>query len=375
MDTAQFTLRGVVIPEHLPFRRDSPVPERYRDDYFHTQHDSHTLAYDAVRLSNGTDVLITCPELENFWPLLRDGLRVNGVPARGLKRQLVGQCEHVRLRAPNGSALSVRLDDWEAELPVRASESDAFRGRKVIATLSRNNDLEWISAWARYHARAHGADAVVLYDNNSDSYGLNEVADALDSVKELSVVRVIGTPYLFGDGVNAGGKAYWMYPLQNSILNITRLDMGAASEAVLNCDIDELVISKTGSSVFDAARSALRRGVKIRGSYVFPDIPDPIPMPQYEHIRRADPNRACQNKWCARPAGLFSRVDGWTNYHEYGGDWMRRLIGRPRPHPDFELAHCVRTSTGWYPERFSIEFPKALARDPELERAMALARP
>ncbi len=371
-------MRGLVVPEHLPFRRDSFVPERHRNERFHALHDSRTLAYDAVRMASGKEVLITSPRLLNFWPLLRDGLRVDGKPARGMKRQMMGQCEQVRLPAPEGADLGIRLDGWEEELPVRASETEAFRGRRVVTTISRDNDLEWIATWARYHARAHGADAVVLYDNSSGNYGLDEVEDALASIPEIAVSRVVGTPYLFGGAMVVDGDRYWLIALHNSILNITRRDMGAAAYAVLNCDIDELVISKSGRSVFDAARTALRRAVTIRGSYVFPDTPDLVPLPQYEHTLRSNPNRPCPQKWCARPAGFFCRVDGWGNLHEFGGDWMRRLVGRPhKTHPDFELAHCVRTSTGWYPGRFSKEYqiPSALTRDPELERVMTLARP
>ncbi len=309
-----------MVPKHPPFRREGFVPERHRNDDIHAVHDSRTLAYDAVRLANGTDVIITGPEPRNFGPMLRDGPRVDGEPARRLRRRLKGECERVRPPVPEGAKLGMRFAGREAELPVRASETEAFRGRRVVATMSSNNDLEWISAWARYHARARGADAVALHDSNSDDYGLDELEDALASTPGIAVCRVIGTPFPHGGGLTFGGETVWFGALQKSILNISRRDMGAAARAVLNRDIDELVISKTGRSVFDAARSTWRRAVRIRGSYVFPESPDMTPLPQYDHTRGADPNMPCSSKWCARPAGFFARVEGWSDIHQFGGE-------------------------------------------------------
>ncbi len=377
MDVAKFTLRGLVAPEQLAHRRDWSASEPTPNGGIKLPPDDRTIAYDAVRIANGT-VLLTCPPLYNFWPLLRDGLRVDGKRPRGLERHRIGKCEQLRLRAPEGAQVTLRLDDHELELPVRPSEAPAFHGRRLLKTLSRNNDLDWISAWARFHVRAHGADAVVFYDNVSDRYNLDDIAATLAGVKGLDVIRVVGSPFTYGgEGDQPNGHRIWIGSLQHAMLNLTRVDMGAGSQAVLNCDIDELVIPTTGQSVFDAARRALRGGIIISGSWVYPAARDATERGQQNHYWRAVPDRPCPAKWCARPSSIFCRLDGWQEIHTYGGKWMKRTVGRGnyRPHPGFHMAHCSGTTTGWNPDSGRFEFPKDLRRDPDLERALELARP
>lgn len=60
-----------------------------------------------------------------------------------------------------------------------------FRNRRVLVTKSKNNDLQRIKDWALFHARAHGADAALLYDNDSDRYTPAEIMGALASVRDL----------------------------------------------------------------------------------------------------------------------------------------------------------------------------------------------
>ncbi len=383
MDIAKFTLHGLLMPEHLPIRRESLIPEKYLGERLHLLHEDRLVVYDAVRSADGTGLILTCPPLNNLWPALRDGLRVEGKRPRRTRRHRIfqggtQQSELIRLRAPEGTRITLRLGGRELVLPVRDSETAAFHGRRLLMTVSRNNDLDWIAAWARFHVRAHGADAIVLYDNASDRYDPDEIVKSLSGIEGLDVVRVVGAPYKYGCDVDLPNRRIYAFPLQNAIFNLTRLDMGAKVQAVLNCDVDELVIPTAGQNVFDEARSALRGGIAIGGSWVYPATPDSAPCAQHHHIWRATPDKTCPPKWCARPAGIFCRLDGWNGPHAFGGKWMKWTVGlgKKSPHPGFKMAHCRGTTTGWKTERFDqSDFPDELTRDPVLERALNMAIP
>ncbi len=385
MDIAKFTLRGMVIPEHLPFRRESTIPERYRDERFHLLHEDRVVVYDAVRSADGQGLILTCPPLYNLWPALRDGLRVDGKRPSGLRRHRIfrggnQQSDQIILRAPEGAGITMLIGDHELVLPVRASETDAFRGRRLLMTISRNNDLDWITEWVRFHVRAHGADAVVLYDNNSDHYRPDDIVASLASVEGLAVARVVETPFAYGGDLEMPNRRNFAFRLQTAIFNLTRRDIAAEARAVLNCDIDELVIPKTQQSVFDAACRAALGGITIGGIWVFPATLDAAPCAQHHHVWRPAADWRSAPKWCARPSGIFSRLDGWNGPHAFGGRWMKWTVGlgekAPPPHPGFQMAHCKGASTAWKPGRFiQSGFPKDLTRDPDLERVLNLARP
>ncbi len=51
-----------------------------------------------------------------------------------------------------------------------------FRDCRVIFTLSRDNELDWIRDWVRFNRDVHGADAVLLYDNRSTLYTRGRIA-------------------------------------------------------------------------------------------------------------------------------------------------------------------------------------------------------
>lgn len=372
MDTEEFSLRGVEIPEDVPLRRDSTVPERFRDDTFGRLHDDRTVIYDAVRLSRRA-VVLTCPQLNNLWPVLRDGLRVDGRPVRRLRRTSIGRIDQLRLAVPHAARLGLRLGDVEVDVPIRKAQGNAFRGRNLLFCISRNNDPAWIAGWARFHARTHGADAVIVFDNASDRYGRDAVLAALAEVSELAVARVIGAPFRYGGIMERDGRKFRVKHLQTAIINITRIDMGARARAVLSCDIDEMVLRRSDKTVFDAARATLRGGIQLKGQWVFPETPDHAPCAQHEHQWWPEPVRQCQFKWCAVARHPFSRLGGW-DVHSFGGDWLRRWRSLRPDHPDFTLVHCAGTTTGWKPESRRFDFPKALRHDPDLAQALAAAR-
>jgi hypothetical protein len=66
---------------------------------------------------------------------------------------------------------------------VSPNESDMFRDRRVIFTMSKDNPIEWILDWVRFNRDIHGADAVLIYDNGSSAYDSATLSAALRSCR------------------------------------------------------------------------------------------------------------------------------------------------------------------------------------------------
>ncbi|UXN74149.1 hypothetical protein N8D56_02365 [Devosia sp. A8/3-2] len=67
-------------------------------------------------------------------------------------------------------------------------------GDRVIFTINKDNNLEWIADWARFYVKEHGATAVVVYDNGSTEYGLDDIRSTLAAVEGLKKFLVIPCP-------------------------------------------------------------------------------------------------------------------------------------------------------------------------------------
>ncbi len=370
MDIATEELRGLVLPEDSPVVRESPVPPEARDARHDWIFDARTLFYDCVYLETERGFLFTAPPFGALWPVFRRGLRVEGRPVRWLWRRKFGRSEQAFLRAPRHAALSFEGAGLDEAIAIRTQRAETFAGRKLLVTTSKNNDPEWIAQWARFHVQVHGADGLLLFDNGSTDYTLDELAAVLTPIAGLDVVRLVSVPFSFGGSVVVGETTHRLWYLQVGMLNLARRDMAAKAQAVLNADIDEFVLRDGALTIFEAASRAAVRGVMIAGSWVYPAPETPLPCPPHRNTMRAVPDQACNRKWCAVPRGWSSRLGGWTA-HAFGSWVLRGWRQNGRHHPDFRLAHCAGTTTGWKADSMRFDMPDQMRHDPDLAAALA----
>ncbi|MCR9087094.1 MAG: hypothetical protein NXH97_10165 [Rhodobacteraceae bacterium] len=345
-------LPGIVLPETGPLRRHVRPPER-RTELYLERYDRRTLIYDAVRLPGG-GVCLTTPRLLNLWPLLRDGLRRSGVAVR---RRKYLRCEQITLRGLT-AGLEPEIGGSPVPLPLRASGAPLFAGMRVLMAVNKDNDLDWIADWARFHALRHGADGVLLFDNGSTAYSPEDAAARLSEVPGMARAVVVSAPFPYGPADKGGRFDVPPRFFQTAMLNLARRDFVAQARAVLSVDIDEMVTGPQGESIFAAAERHPLGMVTIPGIWVFPPPGTEGPVPQRAHLWQADPTQPCHQKWCIAPSGPMGRV-GW-HVHSLGGP-LQPLFTVSK---DFELLHCRATSTGWKPGRFAP--PAAVSQDPEI---------
>lgn len=358
MKVVQISLDGLRLPEATEVLRQHTRPEDERSAHYLECYDRHTLFYDAVRLPGQDRVLLTGPPLLNLWPILRDNLYDDRGHVRGIRRQKFERCEQVSLPLPRGS---LKYGPDGSPITVRTPVTSTFAGLNALMTINRNNDLDWIRDWARFHIERHGAQAVVIFDNGSTEYEPQDLADRLSTLPKLEALAIVSAPFPYGvvDGGQGLGRPAFLQP---AMMNMARRDMLAQARAVLNIDIDELVWARGGESIFDAACARPNTMVKIHGRWAYPAPDALLPAPQRTHTHRAVPDKRCRQKWAAVPSGFLSRF-GWAA-HQVGGP----LVKIAKKDPRFELIHCRGTSTGWKDKRFDLPERRF---DPELADFMA----
>ena len=361
-DAAVVPLHGHVLGADGPVLRDHVRPADRRSAHYLARYDRTTLFYDAVWLPDRQVHLVTAPRFLNLWAPFRAGLRMDGAPVRRVRRRTWLRCEQLEVPGPAG-ALSLHWQGRNHPIPSRRCETAGFAGTNALVTVNRNNALDWIADWAAFYQRRHGADAVVLFDNGSDAYAPQDIADRLATVPELRRVRVFAAPYPYGPAESGGRFELSPRFFQTAMLNIARRDPLARARAVLNVDIDEICMSRRGASVFDAAARHPLGMVTIPGSWVYPAPGTSGPVGHGAHRFRNQPDDRCNQKWCQAPGGAFGRVFGWAVHRV--DEVFQNLLTRQA---DIRLVHCKGTSTGWKAKRFDL--PANLRKDPALAAIM-----
>lgn len=355
-------LAGFTLDPDGPILRDHVrKPDRWSEHYLE-RFDRTTLFYDCVRLEDRGSYVFTAPRFLNLWKPFRDGLRIDGQKPRRIKRRKWLRCEQVEVFGPKGE-MTLHFAGADHVLEPRDSLQTDFAGKNALVAVNKNNALEWIRDWAAFYARAHGANAVTLFDNGSTQYTPQDIADTLGNVEGIDSIAIFSAPYPYGPTDRANKLEVSPRFFQSGMLNIARRDALAQARAVLSVDIDEIARSAGGTSVFDLAVKHPLGMVTIQGSWVYPSPDTTGAVPHGAHVWRRVPDRKCNRKWCMRPGGAMDGF-GWA-VHQIGGV-LQNLFTEQK---DVGLLHCHGTSTGWKSKRLSL--PEELEKDPELVAFMA----
>lgn len=365
-DCAIVSLTGIVLDGRTEIRRDFTAAPEHRDAAYLAHFDASTLLYDAVWSDATREVVLTAPLFLNLWAPFRAGLKVDGRPVGRLRRLTGRGSEQVVIRVPPATprpgVVSVAIGGADYALAIRDGLAPGFRGRNTLLAMNRDNRLDWIRDWVRFHIDRHGAEAVVIADNASRTYAAADLAGCLAAIPGLKAAAVIEAPFEYGLSRRVQSRRERSAKfLQRAMLNLARMDACRQARAVLSVDIDELVTGPEGASVFDAAVSHGLGMVTVKGRWAWPDRDEPLPAPQSAHrFRRADGKDKCNRKWCVAPGGLIGRHFLWDVHRV--GQALQNLFTEANP---FELVHCWGCTTGW--KRQALDPALAFVRDPALD--------
>lgn len=363
-----------------PLRRLPRAPRRSRPPEFHARFEDRALWYDCFWHHDGASILLCGPPPMNLIPLLRRAQYL-ALPSRTPLRPAFHRSLSTMITAldaaPAGTtAVAVTLEGQHFELPVQPSHAADLAGRRLLFTMSRDNDLAWIAEWARWHAALHGTDAIVLFDNGSTRYAPGEIEETLLAVPGIARVAVPSWPHGFGPIDPAVKKdPYWSRFLQIASMSVTLRRFGALAHGLLNSDIDELSATRSGASLYDLARQSRGGLVVYRGTWVEPvagprGAGEPL-MHRHFQSCSTDSRRSAsrQRKWTLDPSRPWvQRLSVHPYWHWIEG---RSLFAKSMPE-DAHYWHFRGINTNWKEER-TANAGTEVEPDPGLQRAFAAA--
>ncbi len=345
---------------------------RARPAEFHENYEKRALFYDVFRHADGEQVLLIGPPPRNLLGLLkRAQYSLEGVKGRFKPRFFVSQSVMViALKGvPKGAdVLHVGLDDVEFALPIRKNFSDELAGRRVLFTISKDNPVQWIGAWAHYHQRFQGVDAVVLLDNGSSNASLDEIAKELEKTS-VEKIFLFSMPYIFGAIDNAVlFNPFWTNFLQLVFNSLVLRRFGALAEGLLNCDIDELAFHRSAPTVFEALKQTPHGLLSMNGSWI---EAQPVSCANGGHRDFGYRVKDLEERVCSERKWLLDPKRDWVQnlrVHPYW-HWINgRPAGAKTMSENAFFWHFKGINTNWKVERNQVPAAPAqiMELDPEL---------
>jgi hypothetical protein len=372
-----------MLPESSPRRGMVPVTEgSSRTDKFIASYERDVLFYDVFWHVAGREVILVGPPPVDLDPLYRAMSAIaqpSGRPLR-LRPHHSRKVYLFSARVPPGTThLDLEFAGTVQRVAVGPNHSDFFAGENLLFTLSQNNDLQWIADWARFHVANQGVTAVLLFDNRSSRYGLEDLRATLSSVPGLARFAVVDVPFRYtGPDDALASDRFWAHFLQPSTFVGMLRRYGARANGILNCDVDELAVPLGPETVFEAANRSHSGTLYFRSSWVEP-VPRQARTTGYRHADfgymkpKADFRTGHTHKWALSPKRRWLQ---WLKVHPYTHLLKNRLPFTRIKSGAAYIAHFRGISTSWkYDRSVVVGSVEQLKTEPNLERALQRAFP
>jgi len=296
--------------------------------------------YGAIYISRTQVVRVYLPRSFNLSDAIRRSkFYINGTISKVLKWKTLRRYEVIELSTLENSPEQLQLHspDFGIKSTKILDQDRTFEKRRVIYTLLRNEKLEWISDWIKFHVQEHGADAVIIADNGSTTHSCKELSDTISSISDIAAGGVFSVPLPWGHNHRAH-RADDAEFLQSAMLNFVRDAFLSQSSSVLCADVDELVVAKDETSVFDAARPW--------GYATFPGVwyypaRNRTSARHLDHFFYNPNDKACPHKYVYNPKSLLGQQS--LAVHSLEKLNRRLLCVGSR----FHFVHCRAISRSW----------------------------
>ncbi len=301
-----------------------------RPEKFFTGFEQKIVFYDCFWHADGKRVLLVGPPPRNLLPPLKRAhySTDNSQNALTASFHITQSVMILELTDVMEGARSIKISapEIDFELEIQPNYSQILADKRVMFTISKDNNLEWISAWAEYYQHFHGVDALVLVDNGSTKTTLDSLASALEKTK-IEHIFILSMPHKFGEiDYSVLFNPFWANFLQNCINSIVLRRFAANAQGLLNCDLDELAVHKSGSSLFSALEQTPGGLLTMRGVWIesYAERTDFGDHRDFKYRLIDEKSHTCKaRKWVLDPKRQW--VDN-LNVHPYW-HWIE---GRPR---------------------------------------------
>ena len=168
--------------------------------------------------------------------------------------------------------VDLQLDFPEFRIDVQIRLPKVVRWPHValtLATIQKDNDLQWLVDWSTWHHRMHGVGRFVIYDNGSADRD-DVYAELARRVKGPEFI-VVHWDYLFGPP--------WLHELKFAhvvILEHCRLLFGPYTRWCINLDVDEYLFN-SGARPLASYLGQMRKSQVFLPSYIVPMTVDNSP--------------------------------------------------------------------------------------------------
>jgi len=269
--SAIYTVPGVPLDPAAGLRREPSRKVADREPGFEAKFDDSTLFFDLIHRPELRQVRIVAPPLLNLQRSLQASRLLAVRTGTPLKFKVVNLDRQSQILVDIGSEppeLAIEGALGRYRLAAAPADDDLFAGHRTVFSLSKNNDLIWIKDWLEYYRGVHGATAVLLYDNGSTAYSAEDLLERISSVRGVEVAVVVRWPFKHGP-TGTGLKKHWDSNFsQLGMMEHARWRFLAQARSVLNCDIDELVVSPRGGSIFERVERSRSGIVSFHGDWV-----------------------------------------------------------------------------------------------------------
>lgn len=244
--------------------REIRSPEKPRPPEFVARYETRALVYDCFWHADNRRILLVGPPPMNLKSAI-DRARYTALPsgtalAARYHPSLSTMITELAGAPAGTTSVRMELGGQQFELKVQPNQSEPFAGKRMLFAMSRNSELTWIKEWASWHAKLHGTNGIVLFDNGSTLYEPGAIVDTLLGIDQLDHVVVQSWPYAFGMTDHALAiNPYWSHFLQISSMSVVLRRYGARAFGLLNCDPDELAATHSGRAIYDLLEETARR--------------------------------------------------------------------------------------------------------------------
>ncbi|WP_353570733.1 hypothetical protein [Candidatus Albibeggiatoa sp. nov. BB20] len=244
-----------------------PRPEHLRPPNYAEQFDDDTLLYDVFRRDN--QIILIGPSLiedERLAELI-DNIQINQTSIKSLNYACYVSHKIFKIIIDNANPDWDSINIYHKQLPVRRSPYENMKPNKVLCTKQKDNEIVWIKDWILWYHSFYDIDLVVIYDNASTRYSVEELKASLSDMPCSVIVESF--PFKFGPQAWEMGK--WDSDFcEYAIYEHIRYYVCGNQGYFFNFDIDELLIFKEFSSI--NWNKTKYNGIHFRGKWAFLDI-------------------------------------------------------------------------------------------------------
>jgi len=286
------------------YRREPRRPPHLRPPGYDDEFDWFTIFYDVFHSTDANTIWFVGPPAGTLTNKIGTAiLKATRAALPDIAIWNMDRC--TRIQAPwKGSNIAFGAEAIPRHIAVQPNCSEWFRGKRVLLTKSKDNELHWIRDWAAFYVRNHGCNGVLLYDNGSTRYGRSDIDLALSGIRGLDIVVVVDWPYKHGPG--AGTSGLWDSDFgQYGALEHARHRFLAHADACIYADIDELILTHDRSSVFERVSRSRTGFISYKGIWIENVRVEPFDA-ERRHAqflyRRASHPASVEAKWAVVPA-------------------------------------------------------------------------